>query len=160
MSFSSLHWDILISSFQEIPWPSSNYPSWKTFRVRKCKNMENALQIKVIGKSILFCRYLRNESSNLHKIWYGGQLLSCELKFKILRRFVHKCACRSCKRARARFLMRAHIYDSYTPICARIFMKFLTYSLKIVIDYHIKFHEDSSFCGGDICKTILTFQLL
>ena len=25
MSFSSLHWDILISSFQKIPFPSSNY---------------------------------------------------------------------------------------------------------------------------------------
>ena len=160
MSFSSLHWDILISSFQKIPWPSSNYTSWKTFEVRKCKNMKNTLKIKVIGKSILFCRYLRNKSSDLHEIWYGGQLLSCELNFKILWRFVHKCTRTSCKCAQSRFITRAHFYDSCTRICARIFMKFLNYSLKIVIDYHIKFHEDSSFCGGDICKTILTFQLL
>ena len=64
MSFSSLDWDILISSFQKIPWPSSNYPPWKTFEVRNCKDMENTLKIKVIGKSILFCKYLRNESSD------------------------------------------------------------------------------------------------
>ena len=115
---------------------------------------------QVIGKSILFCRYLRNESSDLHKIWHSGQLLSCELKFKILRRFVHKCTRTSCQCACARFITRAHIYDSCTRSCARIFMKFLTYSFKIVIDYHVKFHEDLSFCGKDIRKTILTFQLL
>ena len=28
---------------------------------------------------------------------------------------------------------------------------------KIVIDHHIKSHENPSFCYGDICKTILTF---
>ena len=33
---------------------------------------------------VLFCKYLRNESSDLHEILYGGQLLCCELKFQIL----------------------------------------------------------------------------
>ena len=27
---------------------------------------------------VLFCKYLRNESSDLHEILYGGQILSCE----------------------------------------------------------------------------------
>ena len=30
---------------------------------------------------VLFCKYLRNKSSDLHEILCGGQLLSCELKF-------------------------------------------------------------------------------
>ena len=42
-------------------------------------------------------------------------------------------------------------------ICTRIFMKFLTLAHKIVIDPHIKFHDDWSFHLGDICKTILVF---
>ena len=40
-------------------------------------------------------------------------------------------------------------------IYAWIVVKFETLAHKIVIDYHIKFHEDPSFCCGDICKTIL-----
>ena len=82
MSFSSLHWDIFISSFQKIPWPSSNYPPWKTFEVRNCENMENTLKIKLFRKSILFCKYLRKGSSDLYEISCGGQFLSCELKWQ------------------------------------------------------------------------------
>ena len=160
MSFSSLHWDILISSFKTIQWPSSNYPPWKTFEVRNCKDMENTLKIKVIGKSTLFCKYLRSGSSNLHEILYGYQLLSCECKFQISWRSVHKCAHTSCKRARARSIASARVDDSCACICARIFMKFETYTHKIVVDNHIKFHEDLSFRCGDICKTMLTFRLL
>ena len=48
--------------------------------------------------TVLFCKYLANESSDLHEILCGGQLLSCELKFKISYRSVHKCARTSCKR--------------------------------------------------------------
>ena len=40
---------------------------------------------------------------------------------------------------------------------AQIFKKFETQANKIVFDYPIKFHEDPSFCCGDICKTILVF---
>ena len=36
-------------------------------------------------------------------------------------------------------------------------MKFKTLVHKIVIDHHIKFHEDPSFRCGDICKTLLVF---
>ena len=32
--------------------------------------------------TVLFCKYLANESSDLHEILCGGQLLSCDLKFK------------------------------------------------------------------------------
>ena len=81
MSFSSLDWDILISSFQKILSPFSNFPLWKTFEVWNCENMENTLKIKEFIKSIMFCTYLRNGGSDLYEILCGGQLLSCELKF-------------------------------------------------------------------------------
>ena len=55
---------------------------------------------------------------------------------------------KSWKHARARFIAIAHVYNS----CARISE---TEVHKIVINYQIKFHEDPSFCCGDICKTIL-----
>ena len=63
---------------------------------------------------------------------------------------MHKCARTSCKRARASFIAGADVYDSCVRICARIFIKFKTYIHKIVIDYHIKFHEEPSFRCGDI----------
>ena len=119
--------------------------------------MENALKIKVFRKSILFCKYLCNGSSDLYEILYGGQLLSCELKFQISRRSVHNYACTSCKRANARFIASVRVYDSCARICAKISMKFETKAHKIVFEYHIKFHKDLSFRCGDICKTILTF---
>ena len=107
--------------------------------------------------TVLFCKYLANESWDLHEILYSGQLLSCELKFQISRRSVHKCARMSCKRARIRFIASAHAYKLCARICSRILMKFKTYAHKIVIDHYIKFHKDPSFRCGDICKTILTF---
>ena len=66
--------------------------------------MENTLKTKVFRKSILFCKYIRNGSSNLYEILCGGQFLTCELKFKISRRSMHKCARTSCKRARACYI--------------------------------------------------------
>ena len=83
MSFSPSDWDILTSSFQKTPWPFSNYPTWKTFEVRNCINKENTLKIKVFEKSILFCKYLRNERSYLHEILYGDQYYLVKLSFKI-----------------------------------------------------------------------------
>ena len=74
-------------------------PPWKTFEVQNCKDMENTLKIKVIRKSILFCKYLHNESSELHETLYGGQLLSCKLKFLISWRSINKCARMIPKRA-------------------------------------------------------------
>ena len=38
-------------------------------------------KIKVFIKSILFCIYLHNGSSDLYEILYANQLLSCGLKF-------------------------------------------------------------------------------
>ena len=119
------------------------------------------MKIKVFKKSILFCKYLRNGSSDLHEILYGAQLLSCDLMYQISFSLVHKCARTSCKSARSRFIAIARIYNSYmriynsyASIYARIRMKFDTYNHKIVIDHHIKFHEDPSFRCGNICKTI------
>ena len=125
--------------------------------MRICEDMENTWKIKVFRKLILFCKYLRNGSSDLYEILCGSQLLSCELKFQISRRSVHKCARTSCKRARARFTASVRVYDSCAHICAQISMKFETHAHKIVFEYHIKFHKDLSFRCRDICKTILTF---
>ena len=105
----------------------------------------------------MFCKYLRNESSDLHEILCGGQLLSCDHMYQISFRLVHKCACTSCKRARARFIAITRVYNSCARIYAQIWMKFDTYDHKIVNDHHIKFHEDLSFRRGDIFKTILVF---
>ena len=47
--------------------------------------MENTLKIKVFRKSILFCKYLHNGSSDLYEILCGGQvnyyLVSLSFKF-------------------------------------------------------------------------------
>ena len=45
MSFSSLDLYILISSFQKILSPFSNYPPLKTFEVWNCENMENTFVV-------------------------------------------------------------------------------------------------------------------
>ena len=105
----------------------------------------------------MFFKYRCSESSDLHEILCGGQLLSCELKFQISWRFVHKCMCTSCKGAQAHFIANTHVYNLCVGIYAQIFMKFKILAHEIVIDQHIKFYEDPSFCCGDICKTILVF---
>ena len=45
------------------------------------ENMEKALKINDYGKTLSFCKYLCNESSDLYEISFGGQLLSCGFKF-------------------------------------------------------------------------------
>ena len=79
--FQPQHREFLIFSRQKFPLSFTNYSSWKTFEVHKCESMENALKINVFRKSILFCIYLRNGSSDLYEILSGSQLLSCEVKF-------------------------------------------------------------------------------
>ena len=110
------HWKLKVFGKSKL---IHNYPPWKTFEVQNCKNMENTLKIKVFGKSILFHKYLRNKSSDLHTIFYSGQLLSCELKFQISWRSVHQYACTSSKRAHA-------LYNSFALIYEQSFMKFKT----------------------------------
>ena len=56
-----------------------------------------------------------------------------------------------------RFIAITRVYNLCARIYAQILMKFDTYAHKIVIDYHIKFHEDPSFCCRDIRKTMLVF---
>ena len=144
--------------FQKFQGVSCVSQIWRELWCSKLENMENTLKINVFEKSILFCKYLHNGSSDPYEILYGGQLISCELKYKISWRSVHKCAHTSCKRARARFIASARAYESCARICSRIFMKFKILVRKIVMDHHLKFHKDSSFRSGDICKAILTFQ--
>ena len=90
-----------------------------------CSNFENIQNRKLWIKqmSVLFCKYLANESSDLHEILYGVLILSWKLKFQISWRSVHKCARTSRKCACARFIASARVYDSYARICARIFIK-------------------------------------
>ena len=59
---------------------------------------------------VLYHQYFTEE------ILCGGQLLSCELKFHISKRSVHKCARTSCKTARARFIASACVYNSFMRI--------------------------------------------
>ena len=141
-------------------WAKFDRDMAKIKKLWNCENMENTLKIKVFRKSILFCEYLRNGSSDLYEILCGGQFLSCELKFQISWRSVCKCARTRWKRAHSRYNVRAHVYNSCTRIYAWILMKFETWAHKIKIDHHIKFHNDPSYRCGDICKTISTFWIL
>ena len=54
--------------------------------------------LRIKQTSVLFCNYLHNESSDLHEILCGSQLLTSEPKSKISWRSVHKCASTSRKR--------------------------------------------------------------
>ena len=66
--------------------------------------------LRIKQTSVLFCQYLRKESSELHEILCGCQILSCKLKFGISGRSVNKWECTSCKHACAQVVnMRAHV---------------------------------------------------
>ena len=70
MSFSLLDWNILISSFKKISWPSSNFPPWKTFEVWSCKNIENTLKVWKIHWKYLESQYcFANISSRKARIF-------------------------------------------------------------------------------------------
>ena len=69
VSFSSLEWDILVSSFQKIPSPLGNFPLWKTFEKWNCENMENTLKIKVFIMSILH-NYRQKKSVTRFWTWW------------------------------------------------------------------------------------------
>ena len=72
--------------------------------------MENTLKINVFGKSILFCKYLWNRSLDCYEVLFGGQLLSCELKFKFHKDRCINARALAIKRARAHSrLERAHL---------------------------------------------------
>ena len=43
--------------------------------MQNCENMENIWKIKVFRKPILFCKYLRNGSSDLYEILCGGEIM-------------------------------------------------------------------------------------
>ena len=82
--------------FQKFQGVSCVSQIWRELWCSKLENMENTLKINVFEKSILFCKYLHNGSSDPYEILYGGQLISCELKYQISWRSVHKCVRTSC----------------------------------------------------------------
>ena len=47
------------------------------------QSVKNILKINVFENLILFCKYLHNRSSDPYEILYGGQLISCELKYQM-----------------------------------------------------------------------------
>ena len=61
-----------------------NDPSLKVLEARTGEICRMHWKLRIKKTPVLFCKYLRNESSNLHEIVCGGQSLSCELKFQIL----------------------------------------------------------------------------
>ena len=73
--------------------------------------------LRIKQTSVLFCNYLHNESSDLHEILCGSQLLTSEPKSQISWRSVHKCASTSRKRACTR-VVNVHTRDI---TCARMF---------------------------------------
>ena len=156
--FFQLGHNILKLCFEKIQGISCIFQIWMEFEAQIVKICKINRQSRIKQTSVLFCKYLTNESSDPHEILCGCHLPSCELYFQISWRSVHKCARLSCKGVRARFIANACIYNLCAHIYARIFMKFETWSHKVVIDHQIKFHKDPSFCCGDIDKTILTFR--
>ena len=70
VSFPPLYWDILIYDLQKILWSMANHPYLKTF---EGKNGKVWKYIKNEGLNtqqyVLFRKYLRNQSSDLYKIW-------------------------------------------------------------------------------------------
>ena len=63
-----------------------------------------------------------------------------------------------CARVLSRRNVRAHIFASCAPVCARIFTKNQQTILYYLMNITLKFHKDPSFRYGDICKTVLTFK--
>ena len=103
--------------------------------------MKSTMKIKVFRKSILFWKYLLNGSSHLYEILFGGQLLSCELKF-------HE---DPWPNAHAR-VVNARTCEGPFTTRARAYMHGSLWNLMIVNDHQIEFHKNPSFHCGDICK--------
>ena len=70
---------------------------------RKYHIMENTLKIDDFQKSVLFCKYLRNKSSDLYEILNLSFCVSNELLQKFWWRSVSAHTCTSCKRAHMRW---------------------------------------------------------
>ena len=60
------------------------------------KNVDNALKINDYGKTLSFCKYLRDKSSDLYEILNLSSYDSNKLPTNILRRFVHAHARTKC----------------------------------------------------------------
>ena len=69
-----------------------------------------------------------------------------------------KCAQTSHKCAHTNFISCARVYNSCTCVRTRIFTKIFVGVHYWHKNLSLKFHKDPSFCCGDICKSILTFE--
>ena len=82
--------------------------------------------------SVLFGKYFRNQSSNLYEIWNLCSKDSKDILKIFSWRSMHTRAHTRCKRARARFVARVHVYVSCACVCAWIFTNFFWWFLTIL----------------------------
>ena len=71
----------------------------------------------------------------------------------------HPCI-KACALAINRARTCLHVYNSCWRIYAHIFMKFETEAYKIVINHHIKFHEDPTFIVKIFAKQYWNFLII
>ena len=81
MYFFQLGHNILKLCFEKIQGFSYIFQILMEFEAQILKICKIHRKSRIKQTSVLFCKYLANESSDLHEILCGGQLLSCELKF-------------------------------------------------------------------------------
>ena len=123
-----------------------------------------------------YARYIKNKGFN--KCRYCFANISATKAWIVMKFYVvvtyylvslpvkfHKDSCINARtgavNARAHVLSRLRAFTTFARAFVHGFLWNLkTKAHKIVIDHHIKFHKDPSFCCGDICKTILTFWIL
>ena len=107
--FFQLGHNILKLCFEKIQGFSYIFQILMEFEAQILKICKIHRKSRIRQTTVLFCKYLANESSDLHEILCGGQLLSCELKFKISWRSMFKCS-------HSRYNVHARIYNLYTII--------------------------------------------
>ena len=103
---------------------------WCNFDAQISKICKIHWKLRIKQKSVLFFKYLHNESSDLYEIWNLGSKGSKESMKIVLSWSLHTFTHTGQICAHVRRNVRAYVYDSCAHMCAGIFMKFLfVYSL-------------------------------
>ena len=97
VSFFSWYMDILIYSFQKFQQVLHNFHRLMCLSARIWIFVKIYWILRIKHMSVSFCEYICKESLDIHETLCGGQLHSCEFKFRILWRSVDKCKRTSCK---------------------------------------------------------------